>query len=224
MDGEVNGITTSFLLDTGASTTLLRKDTWERVKAPSQKKLTPCLEQRLVSVDGSPLQVHGRAMVEFKLAGEIFQLEVTVVSPLTSEAILGLDFLRQHRVTIDLGNQQMLFRESNGQRTPLKESAGPKSVHSIRVVETIQIPPCSETMVMAETTGSIDGGVMVGGEQLGPATARSCRTSPGGAEVWESPRAITERKGEDSHRHSRVGDCYSGISRTIPGHGGGSGG
>ena len=87
VDGEVNWITTSFLLDTGASTTLLRKDTWERVKAPSQTKLTPCLEQRLVSVDGSPLQVHGQAMVEFELAGEIFQLEVTVVSPLTSEAI-----------------------------------------------------------------------------------------------------------------------------------------
>ena len=177
MDGEVNGITTSFLLDTGASTTLLRKDTWERVKAPSQKKLTPCLEQRLVSVDGSPLQVHGRAMVEFKLAGEIFQLEVTVVSPLTSEAILGLDFLRQHRVTIDLGNQQMLFGESNGQRTPLKESAGPKSVHSIRVVETIQIPPCSETMVMAETTGSIDGGSWLvesnWGQRLPAAVARA---------------------------------------------------
>ena len=177
VEGEVNGITTSFLLDTGASTTLLRKDTWERVKAPSQKKLTPCLEQRLVSVDGSPLQVHGRAMVEFKLAGEIFQLEVTVVSPLTSEAILGLDFLRQHRVTIDLGNQQMLFGESNGQRTPLKESAGPKSVHSIRVVETIQIPPCSETMVMAETTGSIDGGSWLvesnWGQRLPAAVARA---------------------------------------------------
>ena len=64
-------------------------------------------------------------------------------------------------------------------------------------------------------------GVMVGGEQLGLATARSCSTSPGGAEVWESSCVITERKGKDSHRHSRIRNSYSGIGRTTPGHGGG---
>ena len=57
---------------------------------------------------------------------------------------------------------------------------------------------------------------MVGGEQLGPATARSCSTSPGGAEVWESPRAITERNGEYSHSHSQVGDSYSGSVEPPP--------
>ena len=96
VEGKVNGTDILFLVDTGAAATLLRKDTWERVNT-LQKQLTPCTEQRLVSVDGSPLQIHGRAKVELNLAGEGFDLEVTVVSTLMSEANWGLIFFASIR-------------------------------------------------------------------------------------------------------------------------------
>ena len=159
VEGKVNGVVTSFLLDTGASATLLRRDAWERVNTPpAQKELTPCPEHRLVGVDGTPLQVHGRATVCLDLAGESFELEAIVVSPLTSEAILGLDFLQKQQATIDIGRQWISFGESGDKYAPLRKPAEGKSVHHLRVVETVQIPPCSEVMVTASTTETIEGG------------------------------------------------------------------
>ena len=62
VEREVNGVATSFLLNTGASATLLQQDTWERVNIPPvRREMTPCPEHRLISVDGSPLQVHGNS-------------------------------------------------------------------------------------------------------------------------------------------------------------------
>ena len=55
---------------------------------------------KLVSAGGAPLTVHG--CVELKLGTERFVTEVVVASPLTSEAILGLDFLVEHQASIDL--------------------------------------------------------------------------------------------------------------------------
>ena len=100
--------------------------------------------------------INGRA----NLAGERFELGVTVVSPLTSEAILGVDFLQPHQATIDLGKWQISFGENRERYVPLQESVQKESVHAIRVVtaEAIQIPPCSEAVVTSRTTDSINGG------------------------------------------------------------------
>jgi hypothetical protein len=45
VEGEVCGSPISFLLDTGAAVTLLRKDTWERVNARGEHSLSPWLGQ-----------------------------------------------------------------------------------------------------------------------------------------------------------------------------------
>ena len=48
-----------------------------------------------MSVDGSPLHVYGSAPVDLFLAGVPYQADIAVVSPLTTEAILGLDFIKK---------------------------------------------------------------------------------------------------------------------------------
>jgi len=60
-----------------------------------------------VGFDGSPLHVHGQAEVQVEVKGELLQAEVLVVSPLTTEAILGLDFLRKHELTIDIREKRL---------------------------------------------------------------------------------------------------------------------
>ena len=63
----------------------------EQNQLGGQVRLEPLSEQRLVSVDGSPLDVFGQAEVELDLGRCVVQMMVVVVSPLTTEAILGLD-------------------------------------------------------------------------------------------------------------------------------------
>ena len=70
------GISVLFLLDTGASVTLLRNDTWERVSAVSRNSLSPWSGQHLVGVDGSPLQVFGRTELQLMLSGRELKAQV----------------------------------------------------------------------------------------------------------------------------------------------------
>jgi len=50
----------------------------------------------------TPLTIHGQA-IDLKLGGGKFQTDFVVVSPLTSEAISGIDFLQAQLAVIDLG-------------------------------------------------------------------------------------------------------------------------
>ena len=77
-----------FLVDTGSALTILRRDTWEKCKKPGQQ-LIPWCRSKLVGAEGSQLHVFGSALITLNLEGEIFELSVVVIDPLTSEAILG---------------------------------------------------------------------------------------------------------------------------------------
>lgn len=98
--GDINGAPTSLLVDTGAAVTI-SDDIWERVNA-TKAKLEPWTGQCLVGVGGLPLHVRGHTRVDLNLTGEHFDVEVVVVSPLSTKALLGLDFLLQNEATNDL--------------------------------------------------------------------------------------------------------------------------
>ena len=150
MEGSVNGVPTSFLLDTGAAVTLLRRDTWANVTASHPQELTSWPSLRLVGADGSPLTVHGRARVNLEVDGETMAIDAAIVSPLTSEAILGLDFLKEHRALIDIPQKQLYLRDKQ-HTLPLRESSHAPLATRVRVhiENTTRIPPRSEMEVMA---------------------------------------------------------------------------
>ena len=117
--GAVNGVQMSLLLDTGAAVTLLREDTWARITAESPQELRPWSTLKLVSAGGTPLTIHGSARVELDLEGEKFTT-IVVVSPLTSEAILGLDFLQGQQTSIDLATKTLSLK-GGGRALPLRD-------------------------------------------------------------------------------------------------------
>ena len=146
----MNGHSTSFLVDTGAAVTLMRKDTWDQVNDGLATELEPWSERQLVSVDGTPLQVHGQACVDIVLDGTNYQSGIVVVSPLTTNAILGLDFMRAHEVSIDLGRAEMRI----GQKRPLKIGVERSMGNAVCLVDSIVLPPLSERVVIAYVCGA----------------------------------------------------------------------
>ena len=106
----ISGVPVTMLLDTGAAVSLLRRDVWIKVSA-QLSDLQPWSGATLVSAGGGPLTIYGCACIDFVLGGRNFQNEFVVVSPLTSEAILGIDFLQEQQAAIDLGQKQLCLRK-----------------------------------------------------------------------------------------------------------------
>ena len=101
LPGQVNGVDLTLLLDTGAAVTLLRQDVLARVSTPPPE-LRPWTGATLVSAGGVPLEILGCSCLSLTMGGHTFQTEFVVVSPLTSDAILGIDFL-QALIDLDQG-------------------------------------------------------------------------------------------------------------------------
>ena len=158
MSGEVGSEPVSFLLDTGAAVSLISRDVWRRVNAKQPTKLQPWSDQKLVGVDGSPLEVHGQVCVSITAQGKALETEALVVSPLTTEGILGLDFLKKHQATIDVRNGQLLLGVSNC--TLSLEEAGTTltTQPTVCAAATICIPPNSEVEVMAHLSQPVESG------------------------------------------------------------------
>lgn len=111
MPGAINGVGLSLLIDTGAVVTLLREDVWRRVTAAHPQDLKPWSAITLVSAGGTTITIHGCGLVELELKHKKYPMEIVVVSPLTSEGIIGLNFLQDQKAVIDLANRRLHFKE-----------------------------------------------------------------------------------------------------------------
>ena len=152
--GSVDGVQVSLLLDTGAAVTLLREDTWSQVTTKNPQALRPWSALELVSAGGTTLTARGCASVELELGGEKFMVEIVVVSSLTSEAILGLDSLREQEASIDLASRRLHLK---GKRCniPLNDPTTAHEhafEHTVRAARTVEVPPRS----MLEVLGNVE--------------------------------------------------------------------
>ena len=101
----------SFLVDTGASVSLICGEIWDRIKPPDPPKLIP-VNTRLVGADGSPLQIQGSVVVELTISGQVFNQELIIANSLTSEGILGLNFLEANECILDLVHGELIAQGS----------------------------------------------------------------------------------------------------------------
>ena len=92
------------------------------------------------------------------VGGKEFSTEVVVVSPLTSEAILGLNFLQEQHASIDLGCQTLHLKESGcdialQHPAPVSVCSAEQQVHS---ANTVEVPPHSRMEIAASVETTVE--------------------------------------------------------------------
>ena len=156
LNGRVNGVSASILVDTGAVTTVLSKAMWDHAKEPGAQ-LQSITDWRLVGVQGAPLRLHGSTYVQLELPPEAFQINVIVAETPTADVILGRDFLRSHRCIIEMGSTIDVLRvQSRGLAIPIAQDQTTQEVPNLNLIlqESLTIPPHSEIEVIGHTPDS----------------------------------------------------------------------
>ena len=98
--------------------------------------------------------------MDLLLNGNKYEASIVVVSPLITEAILGLDIMRKQKVTIDLGKAEINI----GREDPItihQPNQYPHVLGSIFLMDSVKLPPLSEIVVLAYFDELTQGGIYI---------------------------------------------------------------
>ena len=137
----------NFLLDTGSPVSLLNGSVWEKIKSPGSI-LHPWTGSALIGVGGQHLQIQGTAEMQVQVSGQSFPIRVLIVDNLSTEAILGLDFMAVNQCSLAVGGR-LLHIPSCKYPMPVTGNCHNPPVANVVMEETRIIPPYSELEVMA---------------------------------------------------------------------------
>lgn len=140
VDLEVNGVTAKFLVDTGATISLISNALFEKFKSSDSPEIRQ-INQEITTANGTPVCTRGTANVTVKLGNCHSVLEV-VIADLTVDGILGLDFLKNNRCTIDLEKGVLVWDQ---QKIPIVLH-GLLGVYRVVAKDSISIAPRSEVV------------------------------------------------------------------------------
>ena len=134
---------------------LHRADLWEKIQLPGAL-LEPWTNTSLVGANGTPIDFLGSATITLTVAETAFPAPVVIVKQLTTEAILGVDFLAENGCTVQVGKKILDF-PNRGVSSPLIHSNSKYVLTptGVFLVETVRIPAFCEMEVMATTQTSV---------------------------------------------------------------------
>jgi len=145
LQGSVHGTGVKFLIDTGATVTMIAKGVYERM-APEDRPWLYEVTGNVLCADGKPLEVVGKGNLPCH-SGEKCQEHCVIVAKigLTVEGVLGLDFLEEVGSEIDFVNHSLKIGDAVLSYEVIKSI----SMECARVVlsETMTIPARHEMNV-----------------------------------------------------------------------------
>ncbi|KAJ8939257.1 hypothetical protein NQ318_015215 [Aromia moschata] len=138
----------SFVIDTGATRTILRPD----ILPKSSKELSRHV--KLETATGELIPVHGELNVKIQLGSKIMYHRV-LTADIRDDCILGLDILSKHGFVVDVKNKTIQIQNEEIVMAPKLQDYN-KS-RRIIVEEDIQIPQGSENIIIAKLDGNGEG-------------------------------------------------------------------
>ncbi|KAJ8948844.1 hypothetical protein NQ318_013496 [Aromia moschata] len=138
----------SFVIDTGATRTILRPD----ILPKSSKELFRHV--KLETATGELIPVHGELNVKIQLGSKIIHHRI-LTADIRDDCILGLDILSKHGFVVDVKNRIIQIQNEEIVMAPKLQDYN-KS-RRIIVEEDIQIPQGSENIIIAKLDGNSEG-------------------------------------------------------------------
>ena len=96
-----------WLIDTGCTTTILNVKKYLEIPKDRRPELYE-VDTVLVTADDTPLNIYGRTTFNVKFGKEWVRHSV-IVANVTNEGLIGIDFLLEHKVSLDFASQKITF-------------------------------------------------------------------------------------------------------------------
>ena len=139
------------MIDTGSPVTLIKK------QALGNNDKIYNARTILRSATGDLLPIIGKTMLKLTLPnGKEVEIETVVVgknTKISTEILVGADFLNQTEATIDFRNQKVMFGRNHKKKAELFES--PRFI--MHVKEEISLPPYESQIIEAKNANVLDG-------------------------------------------------------------------
>ena len=145
----VNGMPTRFLVDTGATVSLLSRAAYERMDQAHETSTG--VDGEVVSTNGTLVKVLGQTRVQLKISDGAWEQDV-IIADIHEDGILGMDFLLKHKCIINL--QTRAISIPGMEPIKMERTAGG---HNQAMVRSVSMHPLSEAPV--ERTYTADEGL-----------------------------------------------------------------
>ena len=139
------------LVDTGSAASLISKNVSDRIgvqESQMREFLTP-----LSAANGTPLKVYGSVELEFYLEEYVFLQRFIVADLLEVNGILGMDFLENNQVDIQISTQTLNI---SGNKIRL-EKVSSSGCARIKLAKQTVLPPSSELLIEGYIVGGSPG-------------------------------------------------------------------
>ena len=134
LDLEINGVILKTLIDSGATYNYMSKKALDHTALSDQESLFHSATHNVVVANEAVLTSLGSVQLSGHLDEHPVQTNFTVMENLTFDVILGMAFLREHRVIIDAEESEIYYKS-------------PTPTLNVKIVEDITIPAFSNMVV-----------------------------------------------------------------------------
>ena len=106
-DGYAEGTTIHWLIDTGCTNTMLSVKKYHEIPEDRRPELYE-YNRVIVTADDTPLNVHGQTKFNIKFGSHWVRHSI-LEADISNEGLIGIDFLTQHKASIDFAEQKISF-------------------------------------------------------------------------------------------------------------------
>lgn len=141
----------AFLIDTGASYTIIHKKVLDKIPRLQQMFSKTVPTSTLKAVNGTPLQIGGQVEVPFKLSGKVYPFKASVLDGITYDVILGKYFFAKYDAIINFRDSVIQLKENEPEPQITKQAQ-----FKVHVDKTLTLPARSETIISARIDGIVN--------------------------------------------------------------------